>query len=329
MFTGNYNSVLFHGYLEPVKNSRDCKGKTVACASMESNVFSLTYHQLFLTGSNIEMKNFLLFIWPIVFSLQANAQYYYSDIVGVKQTNQQYKLLRTFQYKRVNAVSFEGGQPSKDFVLEQTIANDGSKITTRSSTIGTAETYFIGYYRNNKIISTSDSGNSAINTVVYEYDNTGKVSSVASSSRDFDGTDLNAEMHTWTYNEKGLPEKMLKVKNQLDTTFVTFTYDEEDNVAEEKWLKNNRVIETYYYYYSAKKQLTDIVRFNRKAKTMLPDYIFEYDNAGHISQMTQTQSGTANYLTWKYTYNENGMKQKEIVFNKQKELLGRIEYKYE
>ncbi|MEJ7680802.1 MAG: hypothetical protein WKG06_23710 [Segetibacter sp.] len=62
---------------------------------------------------------------------------------------------------------------------------------------------------------------------------------------------------------------------------------------------------------------------------MLPDYIFEYDPKGRITQMTQTQSGSANYLIWKYTYNENGMKEKEIVFNKQKEMLGRIEYKYE
>jgi hypothetical protein len=45
--------------------------------------------------------------------------------------------------------------------------------------------------------------------------------------------------------------------------------------------------------------------------------------------MTQTQSGSANYLIWRYSYNENGMKEKEVVFNKQKELLGRIEYRYQ
>lgn len=274
------------------------------------------------------MKNLVLAALIVLAFIKADAQYYYSDIIGTKQTNQQYRLLRAFQYKRVNAVSYEGGQPSKDFLLEQVITDDGRKIITHSASIGNMESYFISNYQNNKVNKTVDSGNNAINTVMYEYDNTGKVTSTSAASKDFDGTFTNEERHIWSYNAKGLPEKMMKIKNKTDTTLVTFVYDD-DNVAEEKWTKNNRIIETYYYYYNPKKQLTDIVRFNRKAKAMLPDYMFEYDTKGRITQMTQTQSGSANYLIWRYTYNENGMKEKEIVFNKQKEMLGRIEYKYE
>jgi len=275
------------------------------------------------------MKKLVLATLIILAFTNSNAQYYYSDIIGTKQSNQQYRMLRSFQYKRVNATSFDGSnQPSKDFLLEQIIADDGRKITTHSATIGNMESYFISNYQNNKVNKTVDSGNNAINTVVYEYDNSGKVISTSAASKDFDGTFTSQERHIWSYNEKGLPEKMLKIKNGNDTTVITFTFDG-DNVAEERWTKNNRVIETYYYYYNAKNQLTDIVRFNRKAKAMLPDYMFEYDAKGRITQMTQTQSGTANYLVWKYTYNENGLKEKEIVFNKQKEMLGRIEYKYQ
>ncbi|MDB5248301.1 MAG: hypothetical protein JWQ40_2695 [Segetibacter sp.] len=275
------------------------------------------------------MKNKLLTAFLLIAFSQTNAQYYYSDIVGTKQTNQLYKLLLGFQYKRISATSYEGNEPSKDFVLEQNITNDGKQVITRSATIGSRESFFISNYQNNRISKTVDSGNNAINTVLYEYDKTGKVVSINSTSKDFDGTFTNTEQHIWMYNDKGLPEKMLKIKNQTDTTSVAFIYDEEDNVAEERWSRNKRRTETYYYYYNPKKQLTDIVRYNRKAKTMLPDYMFEYDNRGHITQMTQTQNGTANYLTWKYVYNENGMKEKEYVFNKQKELLGRIEYKYQ
>jgi hypothetical protein len=270
----------------------------------------------------------LMILTAIIFAAPANGQYYYSDIVATKQTNQLYKLLRAFQFKRISATSYDGNLPSKDFVLEQSIAGDGSKITTRSATIGSIESYFTGYYQNNKIARTVDSSNHAINTVNYEYDNSGRIVSISSSGKDFDGTFTNTEVHNWSYNEKGLPEKMVKIKNMSDTTFVAFVY-EEDNVAEEKWIKNNRTIETYYYYYNPKNQLTDVVRYSPKAKAMLPDYIFEYDTWGHLTQMTQTQSGTANYLTWKYAYNENGMKEKEVVFNKQKELLGRIEYNYQ
>lgn len=270
----------------------------------------------------------MLPVFIILTFIHADAQYYYSDIIGTKQTNQQYRLLRAFQFKSINAVSFEGNQPSKDFLLEQIITADGQRIITHSASAGSMESYFISNYQNNKVNKTVDSSNNAITTVMYEYDNMGKVISTSATSKDFDKTFTNEERHLWNYNEKGLPEKMIKIKNRTDTTFVIFSYDD-DNVAEEKWTKNNRIIETYYYYYNEKKQLTDIVRFSRKARAMLPDYIFEYDNKGRITQMTQTQSGSANYLVWKYTYNENGMKEKEIVFNKQKEMLGRIEYRYQ
>ena len=274
------------------------------------------------------MKNFLLTALIVLAFIQTDAQYYYSDIVGTKQTNQQYKMLRAFQYKRISATSYDRDQASKDFLLEQVISDDGRKITTHSATVGNMESYFISNYQNNRVNHTVDSGNNAINRVVYEYDNTGKVISTTASSKDFDGTFTNEERHLWSYNEKGLPEKMLKIKNKNDTTLVTFIYDD-DNVAEERWTKNKYVLETYYYYYNPKKQITDIVRYNRKAKAMIPDYMFEYDAKGRVTQMTQTQSGTANYLVWKYTYNENGMKEKEVVYNKQREMLGRIEYKYQ
>jgi YD repeat-containing protein len=276
------------------------------------------------------MKKILSLAIIICTALQVQSQYYYLDIIGTKQTNQQYKLIRTHQLKRINATSFESNnQPSKDFMLEQIVAKDGAVIETKSASINSSPSSFVSYYENNKLARTVDSGNTAINTVVYKYDNAGRVTSIHSTSKDFDGTFMNSEVHTWTYNEKGLPAGMVKIKNQTDTTFVSFNYDEQDNVAEEIWKKNNRNTETYYYYYNAKKQLTDIVRFSRKAKTMIPDYILDYDNSGRLTEMRQTQAASANYLIWKYTYNDRGMKEKEFVFNKKKELLGRIEYSYQ
>lgn len=275
------------------------------------------------------MRNIISAALIILIFTKADGQYYYSDITGTKQSNQLYKLMRSFQYKRVNATSYDQDGLSKDFLLEQVFSDDGRKITTHSASVGNMESYFTSYYQNNKVSKTVDSGNNAITTVLYEYDNSGKIISTTAASKDFDGTVTSKERHIWSYNDKGAPVKMLKIKNQSDTTLIAFTIDEAENVTEEKWIKNNKTIETYYYYYNPKKQLTDIVRFSRKAKAMLPDYIFEYDSRGHIAQMTQTQSGTANYLVWKYIYNENNLKEKEIVFNKQKEMLGRIEYKYQ
>ncbi len=275
------------------------------------------------------MKFTLYIALLIIFFNKASAQFYYFDIFATNQTNQVYTQLKGLGIKKITGTSFEGREPSKDFVLEQTIAADGSSITTRSATIGSAESFFTGFYSNNKVVNTIDSGNNAINSIAYEYDNAGRVTAINLISKDFDGEFAITELHQWSYNTKGLPEKMLKIKNTIDTTVVTFLLDDIDNIIEERWTKKGSRVETYFYYYNELKQLTDIVRYNRKAKAMLPDFMFEYDENGNLSQMTQPQSGSANYLTWRYAYNPNGLKAREVAFNKQKELVGRIEYSYQ
>ncbi len=274
------------------------------------------------------MKYIFSVILVVTISFTAHTQFYYFDIIGTKQTNQLYKQLKTSGFSKITGISYNSSEPSKDFLLEQTIAKDGNTITTRSASLGSSESFFIGYYQDNRIVKSVDSGKSATNTITYIYDNDGKVVSVNSTSNDFDGTYTNTENHLWSYNQKGLPEKLFKIKNNADTTTITFEYDEQDNVTEEKWRKNKSLAETYYFYYNLKKQLTDIVRYNRKAKTMLPDYIFEYDSKDQLNQMTQIQAGSANYLIWRYAYNDVGLKVREVAFNKEKELMGRIEYSY-
>lgn len=276
------------------------------------------------------MKNSLLVLLLLVFAGNAKSQYYYNDIIGTQQANQQYKAFLANQLKKVTAISYEGNnQPSTDFLLEQTIDNQNQQVITRSKSVANGEAFFISNYRGNRLNKTVDSSNNAINTVLYEYYGDGKLKSTTSTNKDFDGTLINTEKHSWSYNEKGLPESMLRVKNNTDTTYVSFTFDDAGNVAEEIWKRNNRVTETYFYYYNAQQKLTDIVRFNKKAKRMLPDFILEYDEKGRVARMTQTQSASANYLVWKYTYNTQGLKDRELVYNKQKEFLGKVEYRYQ
>jgi hypothetical protein len=276
------------------------------------------------------MKRVLAIILCLMFLNTLQAQYYYNDIVGTQQANQQYKLFIANQLKKVTAVSFEGNsQPSTDFALEQTIDDAKQMVVTRSKSIASGEAFFKSYYKGNRVLKTVDSNSNAINTALYEYDNLGRVKTITSTNKDFDGTLISTEKHTWSYNDQGQPEAMVKVKNANDTTFVTFKFDEAGNVGEEIWKRNNRITETYYYYYNDRQKLSDIVRFNKKAKRMLPDFVIEYDDKGKITQLTQAQVGSANYLVWKYLYNPQGLKDKEFVYNKQKEFLGRIEYKYQ
>ncbi len=271
-------------------------------------------------------------MWCLVLMLgaQAGAQYYYFDILGTKQTNDQFKKISANQIQKISATSFEGNsQPSTDFVLEQSIDLINRMIITRSASINSKESFFTSYFKNNRLYKTVDSNMSAINTVIYDYADNNHLLATRSTNKDFDGTYDQTEVHQWKYNDQGKPAGMLKVKNGADTTIINFKTDDAGNIIQEDWLKNNRVIETYYYYYNARNKLTDIVRYNRRARQMLPDFIFEYDAQGQLVQMTQTQGASANYLTWRYLYNNKGMKDKEFVFNKQKELLGKIEYNYQ
>ena len=273
------------------------------------------------------MKKVLVVMVLLIVSRQAGAQYYYLDVIGTQQTNDQYKKIIQHNLSSISATSFEqNSEPIPDFVLEQTIGNN--QIITRSSSINSKESFFKSYYDNQQLFKTIDSNSSAINTVLYKYNSQGKLLSSTSSNKDFDGTFDQSEVHLWKHDNAGRLVNMLKIKNSADTMLIEFKHDEAGNLIEENWKKNNRIIETYYYYYNSKNQLTDIVRFNRKAKQMLPDNMFEYDATGLVSQMIQTQGTSANYLIWRYVYNNKGLKEKEFAFNKKKELLGKIEYAY-
>ncbi|MGF2412505.1 MAG: hypothetical protein ACQUYJ_09270, partial [Ferruginibacter sp.] len=76
-----------------------------------------------------------------------------------------------------------------------------------------------------------------------------------------------------------------------------------------------------------KNRITDVVRLNQFNQKMLPDYMFEYNNAGLITQMTTTEEGGSYYFIWKYSY-ENGLRTKEKCYSKERRLMGSIEYEY-
>ena len=121
---------------------------------------------------------------------------------------------------------------------------------------------------------------------------------------------------------------MIRIKVKADSTIIRFKKDENQNITEELWLKKGRILEHYYYYYNDKAQLTDIVRFNAKAQQMLPDFLFEYNDNGAISTLTQIPQGSSDYVIWQYVYDERGLKIKDVLFDKHHELLGTVTYTY-
>lgn len=257
-----------------------------------------------------------------------SAQYYFNDIISIRQGNDQYKIWRAQKIAGIKAISYEpDNSVTEGFSVSQEISRDGKRvnITTQNNnqTSVTVNTYDLG------VLKRTQTNNKNINNKTeYIYDAQGRISRVNLSTIDTFMNSTISEVHEWSYDEYGAPVSMLKIKNQYDTVMVQLIKDEQGNIGEERWKKNGRTIESYYYYYNANRQLTDIARYNSRLKKILPDFVYEYNTGNQPTQMTQYSLGSNNYFVWKYKYNDKGLKTGEICSDKSKLQIGRIEYQY-
>jgi hypothetical protein len=261
-------------------------------------------------------------------AITAKAQYYYKDILSNKQVVAEMALLKEQKIRTVSLKSFEDdGSPSDGFFCEKKINRNYSTVEmlTKAYVAG-ASVFTSSFNQKGFLAQTVDSSDISSSTSVYAYNDSDKIKSIVSIVRSSDDDFKNEirEEHIYNYNDKGLPLKMIKVKNFRDSTTFVFSTDENNNISIEK---NTKTGDTYYYYYDNKNRITDVVRLNKFNQKMLPDYVFEYNNAGLITQMTTTEEGGSYYYIWKYTY-ENGLRIMEKCFSKERRLMGTIEYEY-
>ncbi len=274
-------------------------------------------------------KTLVLSLLCSVAAFQLSAQYYYKDILSNKQLLADMAAYKQNNVKTINIKSFEGdGSESEGFFCQKKFTKDYSKATlfTRSNISG-ASLLTSTFNDIGKLTKTYDSSEISVTTNLYAYDFMDRIHSITSTVRSQDDDFKNEirEEHIYFYNETGQAEKMIRVKNFTDSTTILFALDENDNVGIEKDTKSGT---KYYYYYDAKRRLTDIVQENDFKTRMMPDYLFEYNHsAGHLTQMTTTEEGGNYYYIWKYNY-ENGLRVREKCFNKEKKLMGSIEYEY-
>lgn len=258
----------------------------------------------------------------------AHSQYYYKDIVSNKQLMAEMALLKEQKLHTVTLKSFEDdGSPSEGFFCEKKINKKYTSVQTRTKSYVTAASEFTSEFDEKGMLThTTDSSEISSSNAYFTYYDNGALKSIVTINRSSDDDFHNEikEEHIYEYNAKGNPVKMLRIKNSADTSIINFAEDEAGNVSIEK---NSKTGDTYYYYYDAKKRLTDVVRLNPDNQKMLPDYMFEYNYSGQIIQMTTTEEGGSYYFVWKYTY-ENGLRIKEKCFNKERRLMGTIEYEY-
>lgn len=276
------------------------------------------------------MKNILGSLLILLCSVTLNAQYYYKDIIGTKDVNQTINLYLDDKVLSVEATGFDGdGMKNTDFSETHSFFADQRlwKIASRNKTQISNE-----YYRfDSKGLLTNvvDTSSTLISTTTYGYDEKNNPVIIKNTLTDSTDSINVSEVHQWFYNEQGKPVKMLRILNNTDTTDVHFTIDEKGNVTEETPFIKNKSGEKTYYYYDDKNRLTDIVRYNTKARRLLPDYMFEYTDNNQVAQKITTLSMMdLSYLIWRYVYNDKGLKTKEASFNKDKVMTGKIEYSY-
>jgi hypothetical protein len=272
-----------------------------------------------------------LFAFALAFCgavITANAQYYYKDIIVTGQINASYRVLRDNKVTHVTLTPSSLDPSQNNVTLQQTVYPSQKLVVTYTKVPDAPESWLKSYYNAGGLLTkTADSSADVVITSLYEYDAAGKLVTVSSNSVPVNDP-AETEIHQWNYNSNGQPAQMVKIKNGNDTSFVSFTADEQGNAAEEKVLHKKESMGTTFYYYDAQHHLTDVARFNVKANRILPDYMFEYNDASQVSQMIVVPSGSNDYQTWKYVYNEKGLKQKDICYSKQKEMVASIEYTY-
>jgi antitoxin component YwqK of YwqJK toxin-antitoxin module len=275
------------------------------------------------------MFNKILYLF-LLLPFGAHSQFYYKDLVSLQQTTELQQQYKSQKIRKVILNSFSPeGEPTPDFICFQEISPTFNLIKTYTQSAASMQSVLVSQFNPKmQLIKSSDSSNSALSVTTYTYNEKGQLAELSVTTQSYAYKQSETEKHSWIYDSAGRVQRMLRIRNN-DTIKVMFKCDENNLPVEEEWFNRNGQSTNLYYYYYDNKRLTDIVKFNERAKKLLPESVFEYNPSGQLQQMLTVQPGSSNYLVWRYTYNEQGLKEKETCYDKQKRLLGYVTYRYQ
>jgi hypothetical protein len=278
----------------------------------------------------IMLKIFSILLLLAVIKSPAFAQYYYKDVLSVKQLRADRDSFKTKGIRTIEVHSFDpDDQPSKGFFCEKKISKNYKEIDTYTRTSESSKSLLTSYFDDQGfLIRSEDSSEISSSVSNYTYDKDSNLVSISTLSKSNDDDFVTAlnEIHLYNYDARGILQNMFLIKNSKDTTEIDFTVDNKGNVTDESEVSENGI--HYFYYYDNQNRLTDIAHYNVVKQLTLPDFIFEYDDYDQLVQMIITQQGaTSNYNIWRYLY-DDGLRIKEKCYSKDKELLGYFEYEY-
>jgi YD repeat-containing protein len=276
------------------------------------------------------MKNLLAILF-LSSTITVQSQFYYNDILGTQEITQRIKIYTANKVVSVSATGFDGeGIKKADFFEIQEVKSNGRMLKVSAFNEKNKITAYYLFDEQGRLSKLTDSVKGVTSISEYKYDNAGKLISILNTGSDAENEFNQTEEHQWFYSAKGQPEKMRKIMNGRDSVLYEISIDENNNVADEHLVRNGvKYDPLYYYYYDADNRLTDIARYNKIARKILPDFMFEYDNQNRVIQKIATVSGAQiGYVYFRYGFNDKGLKTKEVLFNKLKYQTGRIDYEY-
>jgi YD repeat-containing protein len=182
------------------------------------------------------------------------------------------------------------------------------------------------YNGNGEVIKTTTTTPHTTNIVEYTYDKEGNIILIyTNTTADGDSSGI-TETHEYIY-QNGKPVKMLRKKNNMLISTITFVADHKGNIIEE-YPSGKSDDKKYYYYYDDSNRLTDVVHYNQIAKKLLPDFMFEYNNTNQPKQMISVDVTGRSYFIWRYAYDDKKLPEIQKCYSKEKQLLGTIQYEY-
>lgn len=274
------------------------------------------------------MKNFL-FLTVFLFPVCGYSQYYYQDIMSNRQTNREYQTLKNNNIHRVILKSFDASdEPIADFFCEKEFSDDFSMSSMKSKSVYSAESLLTATYKEGRITRAVTTTSFSRDTIRFEYDDVGNLSLIAMTTFGNADSISFSEERKYSYNDKGMPTKMVRTRNGLKDLAIVFISGEHGNIIEEHE-EGHDAGSRFYYYYDAQDRLTDVVHFNALANKLLPDYMFQYHDLSLPSQMLSVDNTSTDYLIWKYSYTPTGLPEIQKCYSKEKQLLGTIQYEYQ
>lgn len=257
----------------------------------------------------------------------ADAQYYYQDVYITQQTAATMALFKSNKVSFQHVKTLDANQEEdRNFICIRGMNPTHRQMRTLTQSSVSGRSVVVSTFNNaGRLTKSVDSVENSISTMQYQYTPDGRLEEIQTGSRGREDKFRMTENRRYVYDTSGRLQQMILKKGGLDSTIVKFTTDPEGRVTEEAQPGRQRV----YYNYDSKGRLTDVLRFHPTRKRLLPDYSFEYDANGKVTQMTVVNIDSGDYLIWKYSYDDKGLPLAEECSGKEKTTLGMVRYTYE